>query len=131
MIPFIDGEEDKLEKETRKILGKVEKANNEEKFAPLNVRMSAHTNRVPVLDGHTISLHVEIIYEKNIDGDQLCVSLKLKNKATPEQVQEVLQNYSSEAQTLNLPSAPKHAIKVLQERDRPQPRLDRHELHQT
>lgn len=58
MVPFIDGEEEKLEKETRKILGKVEKTENgEEKFAFLPVRMSAHTNRVPVLDGHTISLY--------------------------------------------------------------------------
>ena len=55
VVPFIDGEEEKLEKETRKILGKVEKANGEERFVPLQIRMSAHTNRVPVLDGHTIS----------------------------------------------------------------------------
>eukprot|EP00026_Physarum_polycephalum_P003831 Phypoly_transcript_03847.p1 GENE.Phypoly_transcript_03847~~Phypoly_transcript_03847.p1 ORF type:complete len:367 (-),score=66.07 Phypoly_transcript_03847:50-1150(-) len=108
VVPYIDGEEEKLEKETRKILGKVEKTNGEEKFSPLQVRMSAHTNRVPVLDGHT-----------------MCVSLKLKNKATPEQIQATLQKYSSEAQTLQLPSAPKQAIKVLQEKDRPQPRLDR------
>jgi len=55
----------------------------------------------------------------------MCVSLKLKIKATPEQIQTALQNYSSEAQTLNLPSAPKVAIQVLTEKDRPQPRLDR------
>jgi len=108
VIPFIDGEEDKMEKETRKILGKVESQNDEKYFAPLPVKISSHTNRVAVLDGHT-----------------MCVSLKLKTKATPEQVQNVLQRYSSDAQTLNLPSAPKVAIQVLSEKDRPQPRLDR------
>jgi len=108
VIPFIDGEEEKLEKETRKILGKVESQNDEKHFVPLPVRISSHTNRVAVLDGHT-----------------MCVSLKLKTKATPEQIQATLQAYSSEAQTLNLPSAPKVAIQVLSEKDRPQPRLDR------
>jgi aspartate-semialdehyde dehydrogenase len=108
VVPFIDGEEEKLEKETRKILGKVEKEGGTEKFAPLQVRMSAHTNRVPVLDGHT-----------------MCVSLKLRNKATPEQIQTALQNFSPETNSLHLPSAPKQTLKLLQERDRPQPRLDR------
>jgi aspartate-semialdehyde dehydrogenase len=112
VIPFIDGEEDKIEKETRKILGTVESntsgADTAKHFKNLPIRISAHTNRVPVLDGHT-----------------QCVSLRLKKKATPDEVKAVLQNYTSEAQSLKLPSAPKVAIKVLEERDRPQPRIDR------
>jgi len=108
VVPFIDGEEEKIEKETKKILGKVESDGTGKKFTPLAVRISAHTNRVCVLDGHTI-----------------CVSLKLKKKASPSQVKEALQNYTSEAQKLGLPSAPPSPIHVFEEKDRPQPRLDR------
>jgi len=112
VVPFIDGEEDKIEKETRKILGKIETVGSDggmtQHFAPLPLLISAHTNRVCVLDGHTI-----------------CVSLRLKKKATPEDVINILKQFNSDAQRINLPSAPNFPIKVLEEKDRPQPRLDR------
>ena len=57
-----------------------------------------------------------------------CVSLKFKNREsipTAEQVKEAMRSYTSEAQTLGCPSAPKVAIQVMDAPDRPQPRLDR------
>ena len=53
VVPFIGGEEDKMESETQKILGA------DGGRAPHAVRISAHTNRVPVIDGHTITVSVE------------------------------------------------------------------------
>jgi aspartate-semialdehyde dehydrogenase len=69
-----------------------------------------HCNRVPVLDGHLISL-----------------SLSFKNQPapSPEEISSALSSYVSEVQTLSCPSAPKQAIVVLKQPDRPQPRLDR------
>lgn len=106
VVPYIDGEEDKIEKETRKILGTLETRGVEQQFSPLGLKISAHTNRVCVLDGHTI-----------------CVSLRLKTKASPDVVKEALRKFA--AQKFNLPSAPGAPIRVLEEKDRPQPRLDR------
>jgi len=65
---------------------------------------------VPVLDGHTA-----------------CVSLKFKNRPAPkvDEVKAALREYVSEAERLRCPSAPKPSIKVFDEPDRPQPRLDR------
>ena len=72
--------------------------------------MSAHCNRVPVLDGHTA-----------------CVSLRFKNRPPPsaEDVKQAMRDYVSDAQKLGCPSAPQNAIVVMEEPDRPQPRLDR------
>jgi aspartate-semialdehyde dehydrogenase len=112
VVPFIDGEEDKIEIETRKILGKIEPRNDDgnqqQCFVPLPLLISAHTNRVCVLDGHTI-----------------CVSLRLKKKATAAEVVTTLRTYTPDTQKFDLPSAPTHPIRVLDEKDRPQPRLDR------
>jgi aspartate-semialdehyde dehydrogenase len=109
VVPFISGEEDKIESEARKILGGV----NAELTAfeeQSSLRIAAACNRVPVLDGHTA-----------------CVALRFKNRPPPsaEQVKQALRDYVSEAQTLGCPSAPLHAITLLEEPDRPQPRLDR------
>lgn len=109
VVPFISGEEDKLETEAQKILGKVN--GNVTGFENQSeLRVSAACNRVPVLDGHTA-----------------CVSLRFKNKPAPsaEQVKKALREYVSEAQKLGCPSAPEPAILVMDEPDRPQPRLDR------
>lgn len=111
VVPFISGEEDKLETEAQKILGTVN-----EDVAGFNyqtdLKISAACNRVAVLDGHVA-----------------CVSLRFKNRDGPipsaEQVKEALSSYVSEAQTLGCPSAPEPAIQVMEEPDRPQPRLDR------
>lgn len=109
VVPFISGEEDKLETEARKILGGLNEAKTQ--FVDQDgLRVSASCNRVPVLDGHTA-----------------CVSLKFKNQPPPkvEDIKAALRNYKSEAQALGCPSAPEPCIKVFDEDDRPQPRLDR------
>lgn len=72
--------------------------------------ISAHCNRVPVVDGHVTNLSIE--FEK-------------KPAPSPEEVIKVLKEYTCEAQTLNCPSAPKECIIVRDAPDRPQPRLDR------
>lgn len=109
IVPFISGEEDKLETEARKILGSM----NVEGTAFVEqegLRVSAACNRVPVMDGHTA-----------------CVSLKFEKQPAPSaaQVKEALRKYTTEAQKLGCPSAPEPAIFVFDEEDRPQPRLDR------
>lgn len=110
VVPFISGEEDKLETEAQKILGKVNAEvtgfNDQD-----DLKISAACNRVAVLDGH-----------------MACVSLRFKNREnipSAEQVKEALRSYTSEAQQLGCPSAPKVAIQVMDAPDRPQPRLDR------
>ena len=108
VVPFIPGEEDKIQAEACKILGTL----NEEFTQVLSqpTRISAACNRVPVLDGHTV-----------------CVSLRFSSRPPPSasQVRDAMKQYISEAQTLGCYSAPQHAIIVLDEPDRPQPRLDR------
>ena len=108
VVPFISGEEDKLETEAQKILGGVNA--DVTGFVDQKVRISAHCNRVPVLDGHTA-----------------CVSLRFQKRPPPsaEDVKQAMREYVSEAQTLGCPSAPQNAIVVMEEPDRPQPRLDR------
>jgi aspartate-semialdehyde dehydrogenase len=108
VVPFISGEEDKLETEAQKILGGV----NDEVtgFVDQHLKISAACNRVPVLDGHTA-----------------CVSLRFQRRPPPsaEEVKQAMREYVSEAQTLGCPSAPEKAIVVMESPDRPQPRLDR------
>ncbi len=104
VVPFISGEEDKLETETRKILG----ALREGGIAEAGITVSAQCTRVPVLDGH-----LEM------------VSVGLGRKATPEQVAELLSDFRARPQELELPSAPRRPIHVLEGRDHPQPRLHR------
>lgn len=109
VVPFIQGEEDKLETEARKILGSVDASGT--KFVEQHgLRVSAACNRVPVMDGHTA-----------------CVSLSFENKPSPTaaQVKQALRSYTTEAQALGCPSAPDPPIVVFDEDDRPQPRLDR------
>lgn len=104
VIPFIKGEEDKVEFEPRKILGKV----IGESIIPADFVISAHTNRVAVTDGHMV-----------------CLSVELGKAATPEQVVQVLREYQPPEISRDLPSTPRPVIIVRDEPDRPQPRLDR------
>jgi aspartate-semialdehyde dehydrogenase len=104
VLPFIGGEEDKVETEPLKILGKLD--GDSIRFA--DCRISAHTNRVFVEDGH-----------------MECVSVELERKASPEEVAAVLADFRSLPQEMRLPSAPARPVIVTQDRDRPQPRLDR------
>ena len=105
VIPYISGEEEKLEIEPRKILGRWDG----ERFVYAPMRISAQTNRVPTIDGHlmTISLSVR--------GDV----------PTIDDVKDALRAFKGIPQELDLPSAPRQPIHVLEEPDRPQPRLDR------
>eukprot|EP01134_Creolimax_fragrantissima_P005076 CFRG5076T1 len=104
VVPYISGEEEKMEIEPRKILGGV----SMEGFTDLDVKISAHCNRVAVSDGHV-----------------KCINVKLTKKATLEEVVAALENYTCEAQRMNLPSAPEKCIIIASKPDRPQPRLDR------
>ncbi|MGD9158531.1 MAG: aspartate-semialdehyde dehydrogenase [Desulfobacteraceae bacterium] len=102
----LPGEETKSENEPLKILGKV----NGGQIVPDNsIRISAHCNRVPVLDGHTA-----------------CVSIEFgKRKPDIEKIIEIWSNFKSVPQKLNLPSAPLYPIVYRAENDRPQPVKDR------
>lgn len=104
VIPHIAGEEEKLEAETAKILGRHGAAG----FEPAAIKISAQCNRVPVLDGHTES-----------------ISVGLFEPATEEQVRRVMSSFAGEVADLHLPSSPPAPILVRSEPDRPQPRLDR------
>lgn len=108
IIPYIKGEEAKIPAEARKILGNVNK--DVTGFIDQPLRVSVACNRVPVLNGHTV-----------------CVSLRFANRPPPtvSQVRDAMKEYTSEVQALGCPSAPKRAIIVLDQDDRPQPRLDR------
>lgn len=104
VLPFIESEEEKIETETRKILGRASAGGFED--APFEV--SAQCHRVNVTDGHMAAVRV-----------------KLARRAEPEEVCEALSSFSSLPQELRLYSAPERPIIVREEADRPQPRLDR------
>ena len=101
VVPYIGGEEEKMQTETLKILG------TDGGRVPHGAIVSAHTNRVPVLDGHTMT-----------------VSVDLGAKPSPADVLEALRGFRGRPQELGLPTAPQPAIVVKEEPNRPQPRLD-------
>jgi aspartate-semialdehyde dehydrogenase len=104
IVPYISGEEEKIESEPLKILGTLE--NNSVKLK--NFKMSAQCNRVSVIDGHLESVQV-----------------RLKEKTTKEKIIEAWRNFKGEPQSLNLPTAPEKPIYYFDEPDYPQPRLHR------
>ncbi len=103
VIPYIAGEEEKVERETQKLLGKL----TDVQVQPSKIVVSAHCNRVLVEDGHTES-----------------ISVSLNGKASLQDLIGVWRKYRSRPQELHLPSAPAHPIVVRDENDRPQVRLD-------
>jgi aspartate-semialdehyde dehydrogenase len=103
-IPFIGGEESKMESEPLKILGKLE--NN--KINEARVKISAQCNRIAVIDGHLE-----------------CVQVNLKNKTSIEEVKRAFSEFQSEPQKLGLPSAPKFPIVYYEEDKYPQPKIHR------
>ncbi len=103
VIPYIGKEEWKLETEPLKILGSFDG----ERVRSAGFSISAHANRVPVKDGHT-----EV------------VSVRLKTKASPKEIERALREFKGEPQALGLPSAPSRPVVVMGEPDRPQPRFD-------
>lgn len=104
VIPHIGGEDEKLENEPRKLLGRV--VDHEMILADL--QMSAQANRVPVMDGHLAS-----------------VSVKLHDKVSAQQAIETLETWRPPAICAELPSSPQRPLLYRHEADRPQPRLDR------
>lgn len=104
VIPYIAKEEDKVQKETQKILGVLEG----DRIAPLSLPVSAHCNRVNVRDGHTE-----------------CVSAGLGRAAGLDEVRDALRSFGREFTDLGLPSSPPELCRVHEDPYRPQPRLDR------
>jgi aspartate-semialdehyde dehydrogenase len=105
VIPYIANEEEKMQRETQKILGDF----TGEEVRPLPAKVSAHCNRVPVADGHTVTVSVELA-ERPLERNLLAA----------------LENFSGVPQHRRLPSAPARPLVYLPEADRPQPRRDAH-----
>jgi aspartate-semialdehyde dehydrogenase len=104
VVPYIKSEEEKVEAETLRLLGRIE--NNAFVNAPF--RVSAQCNRVNVSDGHLET-----------------VSVKLEKRATEADLIEAFRTFTSPLHELALPSAPPFPVIVTEAVDRPQPRLDR------
>lgn len=104
VLPYIGGEEDKIEREPRILLGSMVNGwRSEADFV-----VSAQANRVAVLDGHTI-----------------CLSLGFEHRPSVEQALAVLRDFRGQEVVTHLPSAPAQPILLRNEVDRPQPRRDR------
>src|SRR5690348_4746517 len=103
VVPFISGEEEKMELEPQKLLGKWDGS----RFVDAGLGLSAHCNRVPVVDGHLE-----------------CVSVGLKKIASLEEVREALRNFEVDAELASLPTALRNPVLVLDDESRPQPRRD-------
>jgi aspartate-semialdehyde dehydrogenase len=103
VIPFISGEEEKMEVEPQKLLGKWDG----QRFIDAGLGISAHCNRVPIVNGHMES-----------------VSVRLKKTATIDEVREALRSFEVSEELASLPTAVRHPVVVLDEADRPQPRKD-------
>ncbi len=104
IIPFIPKEEEKVQIETVKILGRLV----DSYIDNASIKVSCTCTRVPVIDGHTESVFVECIRD--------CM---------PEDVKDAMLNYSKNVSIKGLPSAPSDYIYVYEDPSRPQPRLDR------
>lgn len=104
VLPYIKDEEDKMERETLKLLGRF----RDNRIEHSGIVVSAQCNRVQVQDGH-----------------MECVSVGLEKETDPRGLAEALRNHRGLPQELGLPFAPKHPVIVRDEPDRPQPRMDR------
>jgi len=102
VVPFISGEEEKIESETQKILGRI----GPKGIAHAEFPVSALCHRVAVLDGH-----------------QMAISLRLKTRVSKKRILDAWEGFRP-LRKLNLPSAPDQPIEARPENDRPQPRLD-------
>ena len=104
VIPYVSGEEPKVETEPRKMLGTL----NASHVLDAPIKISAHTNRVAVVDGHTV-----------------CASVEFDQPVGPQAVAQALADFKALPVVQSLPSAPHCVIEVRTEPDRPQPRRDR------
>jgi aspartate-semialdehyde dehydrogenase len=114
VVPYISGEEEKIERESRILLGSIHEASGPRGDpAPARIEaqvtISAHANRVPVVDGHTV-----------------CLSIAFERRPAVEEAVEVLAEFVGPDEVRDLPSAPDWPIIVRAEPDRPQPRRDRY-----
>ena len=112
VIPYIKNEEEKLQEEVAKLLGGLRvEGENARGFQLADLTVSAMCNRVPVLEGHTE-----------------CVSVKLRNPATREEILDAWQSFQPLSgkghEGLHLPSAPLHPVVYTEGETRPQPKLD-------
>jgi aspartate-semialdehyde dehydrogenase len=103
VIPFIGGEEEKMQQETQKILGEF----RGDHIEPLTAKVSAHCNRVAVVDGHTVT-----------------VSVEFSSKPGEEDLRRAFDAFTAVPQQRKLPSAPPRPVIYLEEPNRPQPRKD-------
>ncbi len=103
VVPYISGEEEKMEAETAKILGSLHGGT----ITPADITVSAQCNRVAVIDGHTET-----------------VSFSLKSSPSIEEVRQTLKDFRGMPQEKQLPFAPQNPILVLDDPDRPQPARD-------
>jgi len=104
IIPYVPGEEEKVQRETSKILGRLEG----DAIVPLDVTVSATCTRVQVRDGHTV-----------------CASVALENPASLDEVKQAFRSFGSEFCAQGLPSAPDRLISVTEDPFHPQPKADR------
>ncbi len=104
VIPYIAGEEAKIEVETRKLLGTCD----QDQISQAPILVSAQANRVPVLDGH-----------------MAVFSVQLTGQPPLAQVLDALQRFTPPKAVRDLPSAPRRPLVLLKQQDRPQPRRDR------
>jgi aspartate-semialdehyde dehydrogenase len=104
VIPYIPKEEEKVQRETKKILGGMDST----EITPADFKVSCTCTRVPVIDGHTESVFVETV-----------------KTAEPEDVKKEMLRFSKNVSIKNLPAAPKDYIIVHDDPTRPQPRIDR------
>jgi aspartate-semialdehyde dehydrogenase len=103
VVPFIGGEEEKMQVETQKILGDF----RGDHIEPLAAKVSAHCNRVAVVDGHTEA-----------------VSVEFSTKMSEAEVRQALESFRGLPQERQLPSAPPRPVIYMEESNRPQPRKD-------
>ena len=103
VIPFIDGEEEKIQTESLKIMGTLQT----DRVVPHPMVVSAQTTRVPVINGHTET-----------------ISVQFNKKPSLDELKAAFRSFTGKPQQHNCPSAPKQPLQVMDEFNRPQPRLD-------
>jgi len=108
VIPFIGGEEEKMQQETQKILGEF----SGDHIEPHHAKVSAHCNRVPVVDGHTVT-----------------VSVEFSSRPSEADLRHAFESFMGVPQERGLPSAPPCPVIYMKEKDRPQPRRDAEREH--
>jgi aspartate-semialdehyde dehydrogenase len=103
VVPFIGGEEEKMQQETQKIMGEF----RGDHIEPLAAKVSAHCNRVAVVDGHTVT-----------------VSVEFSSKPSEADLRHAIDSFTALPQQRGLPSAPPRPVIYMEEANRPQPRKD-------